>query len=231
MKTTNSFFIRGIKTNNTNIKIHRNKEQLFRKKNHKLSKSSFQAKQPVSIGEKTKLEQKRRVWIITGRVIKIDQRYVYVHFDEGLGVCPWKNVSDFHRRWTELIKEQEVHSFLVVNRFNSIVHFPDQDNQKPVWLLSYKSIHPEEIYNKNKPIPTSSHFLNLAKEFKKKPVPIAESQPFRAYFEIAYLVKQYLKSEQEKIMLQFKKKSLQKITKNRNNNKKIVYKRNGSLNN
>lgn len=169
-------------------------------KNHEprpqIPKDKFLKKQNLIKGSLGGIKVNRKVWIVQGQVVKMDRQYVYVAFDQHLGICPWKNISDYHKRWVNLIHEQGIYSFLVIKLVqNNLPLFPN-DNRL-LWLLSYKSVHPEEIANKNKPVPTSSHFLTLNKIFKTQKTNPYNPLPFQNYWNIANkirinLTKEYL---------------------------------------
>lgn len=105
---------------------------------------------------KKKFEQKiknisnRKFEIASGKIINFFEDHIEVDINKDLiGKCYMKDVTDF---------KTTPQKFFVKNQR---YHFQIKGLEEGWYILSYKSIHPEEVKKKTKPIPTKSHSRNL----------------------------------------------------------------------
>lgn len=112
---------------------------------------------------KAKFQTKRKIkiQIFRGKIFKIDLHNFYVRFDNKIGICSTKNITDFKNRIPNLLKLNNEYDFLLGDFIYERKEITEHLVVDCYWKLNYKIIHPEEIFRKNKPIPTASHFRNL----------------------------------------------------------------------
>ena len=101
-------------------------------------------------------KKKQSIRIMIGRVIEIRKDCVVVRLKNNQnGICQRQEISDHKIESIErILKFDYVYKF-------KITGYDGVNNQ---YTLSYKAIHPKQIKNKSKPVPTASHNRNLWKK-------------------------------------------------------------------
>ncbi|MDQ0513677.1 hypothetical protein J2Z62_000115 [Mycoplasmoides fastidiosum] len=101
--------------------------------------------------------------IVSGRIFKITDKAVYVCFEDKIGICPLHHVTDFPNRVPDLMKLNVIQNFLILTNIKERIQVTKLMHVDSYWLLSYKRIHPEELRQKKRPIPTASHYRHLSR--------------------------------------------------------------------
>ncbi|GAA5414341.1 hypothetical protein [Ureaplasma ceti] len=105
--------------------------------------------------DKKKAKKIRKIWIVEAKVIKINSKSVDVIVkDNGyFGKCNIKDISDFSvMNLGNIFKINFTYKF-IVKAFN---------RETKIYSLNYKSLHPEQMKHKLRPVPTASHYRNLS---------------------------------------------------------------------
>lgn len=104
---------------------------------------------------KKKTKNARKLWIVQGVVTNIHAKSVEVRILEnnGTGKCSLKDITDYSiMNLGNIFRLGYVYQFIVTN----------YNKDTKIYSLNYKSLHPEEILKKIRPVPTASHFRNLS---------------------------------------------------------------------
>lgn len=91
--------------------------------------------------------------IVDGEITNISNNTLEVKLKNNiLGICEGSEISDFSIKplWN-YFRKGYTYKFLIIKT----------DDQKQRYYLSYKAVHPEEIRNKIRPVPTANHFRSL----------------------------------------------------------------------
>lgn len=103
---------------------------------------------------KKKSKKFKKIWIVEAKVTKINSKSIDVIIKENgsVGKCHLKDISDFSIMNLANIFKIGFYYKFIVKSFN-------KDTQ--IYVLNYKSLHPEQMKHKLRPVPTASHYRNL----------------------------------------------------------------------
>lgn len=90
--------------------------------------------------------------IVTAKIIKIFPTYVLAKFDDKIGICHIKDISDYHVK--------SIKDFFTIDKE---YHFLLKNSDDQKYHLSYKAINPKLLKNHRQIIPTYFGFNNLKK--------------------------------------------------------------------
>ena len=105
--------------------------------------------------DKMKSKGSRKVKIVSGIVTNIYAKSIEVHIIENnkVGKCSIKDITDFSvMNLYSIFKIGFTYQFIVKTHIKEFDYYS----------LSYKSLHPEEMKRKIRPVPTASHYRNLS---------------------------------------------------------------------
>ena len=104
---------------------------------------------------KMKSKGSRKIKIVSGVVTSVNAKSIDVHIlnNHQVGKCSIKDISDYPiMNLNQIFKIGFTYKFIVKS------HNPEFD----FYVLNYKSLHPEEMKRKVRPVPTASHYRNLS---------------------------------------------------------------------